>query len=598
MRTITVLATLFLSVVSYANELCVNVYYDRDVKSDYWMGETYANLVQNLLGHFPEYQQYVTPIDLYSKGELDKCKANIYIGSYFNNILPEDFKADYKTTKNNVAMMGYNIWQLGEEFENKLGYQYSHLSTLNTEKLDSKGRPSFLKYISYKGEEFFKYGEFSKSTPTVFLAPFEQTILTTEKLTDTEVVSWATNKETQEKAPYILRNKNHFYIADVPLSFMHEADRYLILTDLLFDILGADPRHNGKYAFLRIEDVHPLVPLNWLYTTIDVLKEEDVQVNISLIPLFYDPLKMYTRADNEEFVAMDQRTDFMSWVRDVEKANGNFIWHGVTHQHKAMLNPHSGTSGDDFEFFDAVKNLPIAEDSVNYVLRKLDDGLDILKRANIKMPRIWLTPHYQASPLDYIILGDVFSWNVGRAIYYNSKATGLNESVLKRDPVSGDDERLWYETRDSKSSKLRYDYFKNLKINYQNMIWSGQMFPYEIYGDIYGQRLIPENLGNSQPFVNEHVTSPRTKEDMIKDAKRNLVLRDAWASFFYHPFLFTSYIEGGRGAYPGDPSELVYLIRELKKIGYQFVDINKFMDKNTKLKRKKPIYKEAQNEIN
>ncbi len=592
MRHFLLFVTFFLTYAGAANaSLCVNVYFDRSTDSTYWMGKTYATLTQNLLGHFPEYQQRVSPIELYKKGELDQCQANIYIGSYFNNQIPADFFADYQKTRSNVAWIGYNIWQLGEKFENIFGYRYSHLSTLDKENLDQKGRPSFFKDVLYKGETFFKYGEYSKTTPDLFLAPFEQAVLTPVNEKASQVLASSKNPVTNDQAPYILRSKNYFYIADVPLSFMHEADRYLVYADVLFDILNAKPRHNGKYAFLRIEDIHPLVPLSWLYNTSKVLKEQKVPLNVSLIPVFYDPLKQYTRGIHEEIVTMDRERSFMSWINDIKKEKANFIWHGVTHQHKQMFNPHSGVSGDDFEFFDAVANRPIAEDTPSFVLNKLEDGMEILKKAEI-YPRIWLMPHYQASPLDYVIFGEVFPWNVGRAIYYNHSVKGVNKDLLKRNNQSGDDQRLWFSNNSKDGNQLRKDVFANLSVNYESMIWSGQMFPYEIYGDVHGQRLIPENLGNSQPFVNEHVTSPRTKEEIVADAKRNLVLRDAWASFFYHPFLFVTYEEGGRGSYPGDASELVYIIQGLKDLGYQFIDINDFIDKNTKPKRSEPVYKE------
>lgn len=584
MRSLLFAISFLFSLTGWAqSQSCVNIYFDRSPDPTYWMGKTYATLVQNLLGHFPEYQQRVSPIELYKKGELDQCQANIYIGSYFNNILPADLVTDYAQTKSQVAWIGYNIWQIGEQFEKALGYTYSHLSTLNKEHLDSKGRPSFLKNIHYKGEIFFKYGEWKQNE---FVAPFEQAILErSKKITPAQVLAISENPVTGERAPYILRSKNHFYVADVPLSFMHEADRYLVFADVLFDILGAKPRHNGKYAFLRIEDIHPLVPLSWLHNTSQTLKAEKVPLNVSLIPIFYDPLKQYTRGPLEEIVTMDRHRGFMSWVTEVKKENAQFIWHGITHQHKRMANPHSGVSGDDFEFFDAVANMPIAEDSVEFVLRKLEDGFDVLKKAGI-VPKIWLMPHYQASPLDYIIFGETFPWNVGRAIYYNHSARGLGPLSARAQ------ENLWYSKTTDNGNQLRRARFANLTVQYESMIWSGQMFPYEIYGDVHGQRLIPENLGNSQPFVNDHVVSPRTKEDIVADAKRNLVLRDVWASFFYHPFLFVSYEQGGRGAYPGDPSELTYIIRELKKLGYQFIDINKFIDKNTNLKRSEPVYKE------
>lgn len=282
---------------------------------------------------------------------------------------------------------------------------------------------------------------------------------------------------------------------------------------------------------------------------------------------------------------MDRKLPFMHFVHDMKKDKAVFIWHGVTHQYKRNLNPHDGVSGSDFEFFDANKNKPVAEDSVQYVLNKLDEGSYTLNKSGIN-PRIWLTPHYQASPLDYIIFGNVFSWNIGRVIYYNHSVKGL--------PNITENKRLWYEEDDSIGSQIRSEYFKNLEVTYASEVWSGQIFPYEIYGDIYGQRLIPENLGNSQPFVNSHVVSPRSKEEIVADAKRNLILRDVWASFFYHPFLLSTYENGGRGSYPGDPEELLYILKGIKKLGYNFINLDEYLNKNTNTKRPTPVYKEEQ----
>lgn len=562
---------------------CVNVYYDRSTDSTYWMGKTYSILLQNLLGHFPQYQQVVSPIELYQKGDIEKCHATIYIGSYFNNAIPTAFHEDFVSTKKNVAWLGYSIWQLGPQFENIFGYKYSHLTTLDREHLDAKGRPSFFKNILYKGEVFFKYGDFSKENKDIFLAPFEQAVLTPTDLSKSEVLAEAQHNVSREEIPYILRAGNHFYVADVPFSFMHEADRYFVFADLLFDILGEQPRHNGKYALVRLEDVHPLLPLSQLYKITDVFQQEQIPLSISLIPIFYDPLEREDRGPLEELVPMYRKKSFMKFIDDMKNAGAVFIWHGVTHQYKNIANPHNGVSGNDFEFFDAVHNKPIVEDSVDYVLAKLEEGFSTLQQAGVT-PRLWLTPHYQASSLDYIIFGNVFSWNVGRVIYYNHEASGL--------PQGPENKNLWFESKNPQGPDLRADYFRNLQVRYESERWSGQMFPYEIYGDIHGQRIIPENLGNSQPFVNEHVVNPRSKEEIVADAKRNLVLRDVWASFFYHPFLLSTYEDGGRGAYPGDPAELQYILRELKKMGYKFINLDDFLNKNTNAKRPTPVYKE------
>lgn len=572
---------------SSAND-CVRVYYDRG-PVEYWIGRTYAIYTQNLLGHFPELQQIIAPIETYKKGEIETCQATIYIGSYFDSKIPQDFFTDYEATQKNVAWLGYNVWKL-KNHPKIWGYKYKYLTKLNTDNLDTNLKPTYYKWIDYKGERFFKYGDWSKIDPKTFLSSFEMaafdienSVVSPESM-GTQVLATATHNFTNDKLPYILRNKNHFYVADYPFSFMHEADRYMVFSDLLFDILNLPPRNTKKLALMRVEDVHPLVPLNLLYLFTKTLSDLHVPINISIIPFFFDPLKLYDRAANQEFVGASQVPQFVQWVADAKKLNARFIWHGVTHQYGRQANPHDGISGSDFEFWDANANTAVPNDSAAWVLNRLFDGFNELDKIGVH-PQIWLTPHYQASTLDNYIFSRVFPWNIGRVIYYNFE--------FKSKPLPYD-KNYWLTDTDPVKQKKRIDDFSAAKIELTATRFNGQIFPYEIYGDIHGQRIIPENLGNSQPFENMFVVHPRSAEEIVADAKRNLVIRDAWASFFYHPFLFGNYDSGGRGAYIGDPAELVYILTEIKKLGYEFIDIEDFAIKNEHIIRPEPIYTKSE----
>lgn len=556
---------------------CINIFYDQG-PSGYWMGRTYASMLQNLLGHFPQFQQIVSPIELYEKGDIEKCRATFYLGSYFENKIPKEFLEEYAAAKKPVAWFGYSIWKLNNLNE-LFGFQYEKLTTLNYEIKDEKGYPTFFRWIDYKGETFLKFAEWDKNNKDNFIAPFEQVQLKETNSRASKVLAWSKHNGTGEIIPYAIRNKNKFYIADIPFSYLHEADRYLITADLLFDILNV-PAKNEKLALLRLEDIHPIVPLADVYNMSAVLKQENVPVNISLIPIFFDPYETYTRLPSEEYVTMDRKPEFMSFIHESQANGASFIWHGVTHQYKTKMNPHNGSSGDDFEFWDAVSNSPVEEDSVAWVLNRLNDGIYTIKKSGLAAPNVWLTPHYQASALDYLIFARVFPWNVGRVIYFNFYAQNLPEN----------DGKLWI--RDANSNQERIRAFEKAKIEVAtNAPWSGQFFPYEIFGDIYGQRVIPENIGNSQPYISEHVVRTRSAEEIVRDAKRNLVIRDAWASLFYHPYLLQSYQNDGRGTYPGDPHELKYIIQEIKKLGYRFVSAEDFAKKNLKRIRPEPIYR-------
>ncbi|RZA09642.1 MAG: DUF2334 domain-containing protein [Proteobacteria bacterium] len=559
---------------------CVNVFFDRG-PAGYWMGRTYSLMLQNLLGHFPQFQQIVSPIELYEKGDIEKCRATFYLGSYYDTQIPAAFLEDYARAKKPVAWFGYGIWKAPAE--ELFGYRFKGFTKLDSAVRDAAGYPSYYKYIDYKGETFYKFGDWSKTDPKTFLAPFEQVELEEVSPDLSQVLATARHSRSNRAIPYALRAKNRFYVADIPFSFLHEADRYLITADLLFDILGVQAKHE-KRAFLRIEDVHALSPLADLFEVDALLKREGVPSNISIIPTFFDPLKTYNRPLNEEYITMDRKPEFLSALHELKANGSSFIWHGVTHQYGVIPNPHNGATGDDFEFWDAVKNKGVAEDGARWVLDRLDDGLYTILKSGLPAPTVWLTPHYQASALDYMIFARVFPWNVGRVIYFNFYAKGLGAAP-----------NLALTSIDPAARAQRLEYFSKVDVTLDpSAPWNGQFFPFEIYGDVYGQRLIPENLGNSQPYISEHVVRTRSPKEIVADAKRNLVIRDAWASLFYHPYLLQTFKNGGRGTYPGDSQELGFILREIKKLGYKFLSADEFSKNQPRLLRPEPIYRDQQ----
>lgn len=583
-----IIALLF-PAISYATE-CVQVFYDRG-PNDYWIGHANAIFMQNLLGHFPHLQQIVEPIENYKKGDLNRCKANIYIGTHFQAVIPEVFHTDYMETNKNVAWLGYNIWRKPELLQKIFNYRYDNLTTLDTTILDQSAKPTYFKWIDYKGERFKKFGEWSVTKPRIFHAPFEMSALSPIDMVNsqTQILAVAEHNGTGERRPYILRNNNHFYIADSVFSYMHESDRYLVFSDLVFDILNEKPRHNKKYAVMRIEDVHPMIDNKVLELISTTLKKLKVPINISIIPFFYDSLKYEDRPAKESFMPASQRPNFVKWIEDLQANDATFIWHGITHQYSKIKNPHTGASGDDFEFWNARTNKAIGEDSVKYVIDRMFIGAKELSKVNIQ-PYIWITPHYQASALDNILFSYLVPWSMGRMIYQN---------IQLKKPLPSHSRSTWYTDADLNKQKTRHTLLGGISLETSSP-WSGQMFPYEIYGDVYGQRILPENLGNVQPKENDQVVYPRTADEIIADAKRNLVLRDVWASYFYHPFLFQTpetlsaeHLPLGSSyrtwaEFDGDTREMERVVNELKKMGYEFINIEDFARQNVDVLRPEP----------
>jgi len=74
--------------------------------------------------------------------------------------------------------------------------------------------------------------------------------------------------------------------------------------------------------------------------------------------------------------------------------------------------------------------------------------------------------------------------------------------------------------------------------------------------DVYGTKVLPENLGNYEPELYNN-NPPRSAADLVANAAANQVVTQAVASFFFHP------------DYP--LSELAATVAGIKGLGYTFV---------------------------
>jgi uncharacterized protein YdaL len=181
------------------------------------------------------------------------------------------------------------------------------------------------------------------------------------------------------------------------------------------------------------------------------------------------------------------------------------LMHGWTHQYANKANPYGGTSGDDFEFYLAhedpvttkvIYDGPVPEDSAAWATGRINGSADDFKKAGLPVPTIFEFPHYAGSAADYAAVKAKFTTRYERSLYPEGVLTG-------RAP------------------------------NYSHVV--GQLFPY-VVTDVYGSKVIPENLGNYEPEpFNTHPA--RLPAEIVETAGRNLVVRDGFASFFYHPFL-------------------------------------------------------------
>jgi hypothetical protein len=207
-----------------------------------------------------------------------------------------------------------------------------------------------------------------------------------------EVLATAINQD-KASSPYVVKSGNFWFFADKPLSYMGEGTRYLVLCDLLHDILGIY-HPSDQRAMVRIEDVSVDDDPDDLTSIAKWLADRHIPFQIALIPIFRDP------AHSLE-ISLGDRKSTVAAIHKMVALGGTPIMHGITHQVH-------GQSGDEYEFWDELGNRPIGGDSAEFVIRRLRMGFAQCFNNGI-YPVAFEVPHYGASAIDYRTLGQFFS---------------------------------------------------------------------------------------------------------------------------------------------------------------------------------------------
>jgi hypothetical protein len=189
-----------------------------------------------------------------------------------------------------------------------------------------------------------------------------------------------------------VQQKNFWLIADLPFTYIHEGDRYLVLADALRTMLGQKVNCSPK-AFLRLEDISPENEVGLLEPLFSLLVEEHVYFNLAVIPFYVDGPEQIrlTWQDNPQSLAA---------ITNIAKHGWAAIWqHGTTHQSDAYLNP-DGVSAIDWEFWDSQSFKPLENLDASKAIQRVIMGKQALYDLGFS-PVGWVTPHYAAPP-DYL----------------------------------------------------------------------------------------------------------------------------------------------------------------------------------------------------
>jgi uncharacterized protein YdaL len=512
-----------------------------------WLGELYAIGAGNLATHFGTVT--AEPVVDYVSGQVNSYTTTIYIGSTYNEPIPQTFLNDVLSTTKPVIWIGDNVWQLtgssgsaaDTAFEAAYGWDpsSSYFDTADT-----------IPSVSYKSQTLTRN---TLNTGGV-LAPHITTASQVKVLASANCATAAgaaTNcnaiaQSTGTSFPWAINSGNLMYIGEVPLSYISLTDRYLAFADLLFDDL-APTATSSHEALVRLEDLSPESSSSNLTTWAAYLKSQGVPFSMAVIPDYLDPNGYYNNGvPVSETLA--QSPAMVSALKTAVSDGGTIIEHGYTHQYSNIANPFTGVTGDDFEFYRTqcsttatapynyvlpcsdsdyvIEEGPVPGDSQSWAANRITTGRALFSAAGLATPTIWETPHYAASAADYAGIDQTYKTRYDEELFFGGELSGG-------------------------------------AINYSHVF--GQFFPYEVH-DLYGTTIIPENLGDYEP-VAEFGNSTRTAQNIITEAQANLAVTQGVASFFIH----SDY----------DPiSVLEQVVTGLKALGYTFVSPATLMSTN------------------
>jgi uncharacterized protein YdaL len=464
------------------------------------LGELYAAMTANLAGHFGRWK--AKPAHEYNRGEIERHTALIYIGSTFGEQLPKALLDDVLRTRRSVVWLGNNIAQLERragDFHARYGWRSHVFDRSRVSEVRYKGR-SLTRWARQSGG-IMRYAEAERSRVRVLA----------------EAV-----RANGSTLPWALRSRNLTYIGEVPFHYTSETDRVLAFADLLFDALA--PRTPERHrALVRLEDINPLSDPRRLRTAADYLHRKGIPFGFGVSPYYRDP---QGREDGPDDVRLRDAPEVVAALKYLVRKGGVLVGHGYTHQWDGGSNPYNGVTGDDVEFYrvtetpegDVHQQGPLpSDDSIAWAESRIVAANREFAAAGLPAPRIFEFPHYAASVRGYRAAARRFAARWERGLYFAGLLRG---------------------------GRVSYDRVE------------GQFFPY-VVRDVYGSKVLPENLGSIAPST-WHTYKARQPKDLVRAARANLVVRDGFAAFYFHPFLDLDYLKR--------------TVEGIEAAGYTFVD--------------------------
>ncbi|SJP26523.1 DUF2334 domain-containing protein [Clostridioides difficile] len=361
------------SLSSYASEITsstdkVLIIYDSKKETAY--NRDILNIMRTLLGRFS------SDIELLKLSNYDgEINKNYYSHIFILGINENSYDND-KNTKNLISSLnsykGTICW---------LGYGIENLLEHKKYNLDYVGKTNNIVSVNYRGKSY------NLDEHYVFN-------IVESKDTNNKVIG--SINDTLNKYPYIINDKNLFYVSKLDL----DGVLFYIFCDSLNDIFNIKTFDKGR-IFVRIEDVHAFREPKNLVEIADYLSSKNIPFTIALIPA-------YVNSKNHKVITLSESPEIVKAIKYMQDKGGTVILHGYTHQYKK-----EEVSGEGYEFWDGKKDEPLKENMKIFVKDRVLNGLRVCIENGI-YPLAFEAPHYAMESEGYKELKKYFSTYMGQ----------------------------------------------------------------------------------------------------------------------------------------------------------------------------------------
>ncbi|ENY8714133.1 polysaccharide deacetylase family protein [Clostridioides difficile] len=361
------------SLFSYASEITsstdkVLIIYDSKKETAY--NRDILNIMRTLLGRFS------SDIELLKLSNYDgEINENYYSHIFILGINENSYNND-KNTKNLISSLnsykGTICW---------LGYGIENLLEHKKYNLDYVGKTNNIVSVNYRGKSY------NLDEHYVFN-------IVESKDTSNKVIG--SINDTLNKYPYIINDKNLFYVSKLDL----DGVLFYIFCDSLNDIFNIKTFDKGR-IFVRIEDVHAFREPKNLVEIADYLSSKNIPFTIALIPAYVNP-------KNHKVITLSESPEIVKAIKYMQDKGGTVILHGYTHQYKK-----EEVSGEGYEFWDGKKDEPLKENMKIFVKDRVLNGLRVCIENGI-YPLAFEAPHYAMESEGYKELKKYFSTYMGQ----------------------------------------------------------------------------------------------------------------------------------------------------------------------------------------